>query len=492
MCGEPAQEKSLLGTRLKQGAYGKVPIHKHSKISQLLRIDEVFAGLRLLSRPGSGKLKTVDLTSSKEAAALGPVFLTDVAFCDEILGKVSRSFASVIRELPAGLSLDVLIFYLVLRGLDTVEDDMEAFKGREGEKVAMLRSFHQAPLLEAGWKMQGVGDGDEARLLEQFYRCGNVFRTLPSASQEVIADITKRMGAGMADFVAQDLRQGTKDVESYNLYCHYVAGLVGEGLSRLFYARAYESEEVQNVARTLANTMGLFLQQTNILRDYLEDYVDGRAFWPEEVWGKYTQKPELGELATEGARTRAVHCLNHLVTDALECVPECLRYMSLLRTPEVFRFCAIPQIMAIATLRELYNNPKVFTGVVKIRKGLAAKILFSCSTVDELHCWFHRFAGEIAKIAASNPERTGPVSQRTVQLCAEIQSLTERSAWRAYRSRVLATLLPVGAAGCVLLQSPHLFDRFLRSNASLALVSGAAICACAQLSDFPTCYNKSK
>ena len=50
---------------------------------------EVFAGLRLLSRPGSGKLKTVDLASSKEAAALGPVFLTDVAFCDEILGKVA-------------------------------------------------------------------------------------------------------------------------------------------------------------------------------------------------------------------------------------------------------------------------------------------------------------------------------------------------------------------------------------------------------------------
>ena len=46
--------------------------------------------------------------------------------------------------------------------------------------------------------------------------------------------------------------------------------------------------------------------------------------------------------------------------------------MSLLRTPEVFRFCAIPQIMAIATLRELYSNPKVFTGVVKIRKGRAS------------------------------------------------------------------------------------------------------------------------
>lgn len=33
----------------------------------------------------------------------------------------------------------------------------------------------------------------------------------------------------------------------------------------------------------LANSMGLFLQKTNIIRDYLEDYVDGRAFWPAEV-----------------------------------------------------------------------------------------------------------------------------------------------------------------------------------------------------------------
>jgi phytoene/squalene synthetase len=45
----------------------------------------------------------------------------NVAFCDDILGKVSRSFAAVIRQLPSGLCIDILIFYLVLRALDTVE-----------------------------------------------------------------------------------------------------------------------------------------------------------------------------------------------------------------------------------------------------------------------------------------------------------------------------------------------------------------------------------
>ena len=29
---------------------------------------------------------------------------------------------------------------------------------------------------------------------------------------------------------------------------------------------------------------GLFLQKTNIIRDYLEDYADGRAFWPQQAY----------------------------------------------------------------------------------------------------------------------------------------------------------------------------------------------------------------
>ena len=55
-------------------------------------------------------------------------------------------------------------------------------------------------------------------------------------------------------------------------YCHYVAGLVGIGLSQLFSASGLEGEEVGKDER-LANSMGLFLQKTNIIRDYLEDVV---------------------------------------------------------------------------------------------------------------------------------------------------------------------------------------------------------------------------
>jgi farnesyl-diphosphate farnesyltransferase len=86
-------------------------------------------------------------------------------FCDYILGKVSRSFSAVIRQLPAGLCEEILVFYLTLRALDTVEDDMEVYIGRQPEKLEMLRTFYKQ-VLEQGLEIKGVGQGDERTLLE--------------------------------------------------------------------------------------------------------------------------------------------------------------------------------------------------------------------------------------------------------------------------------------------------------------------------------------
>ena len=42
----------------------------------------------------------------------------------------------------------------------------------------------------------------------------------------------------------------------------------------------------------ISNSMGLFLQKTNITRDYLEDITaaNSRMFYPKEIWGKYAPK----------------------------------------------------------------------------------------------------------------------------------------------------------------------------------------------------------
>jgi hypothetical protein len=152
------------------------------------------------------------------------------------------------------------------------------------------------------------------------------------------------------------------------------------------------------------------------------------------VWKGFTDKGELGELAQPQNRDRAVQCLNHLVTDALECVPGCLEYMCLLHTEEVFRFCAIPQVMAIATLAELYGNPKVFTGVVKIRKGLAARLILESTSPAGLHLWFHQMATDIlSKVSDSDP-----AAASTRRICGEILELTKENAGSGRRQELLA------------------------------------------------------
>ncbi len=57
---------------------------------------------------------------------------------------------------------------------------------------------------------------------------------------------------------------------------------MGIGLSRLFSASGLE-DQIVGEDTDLANSMGLFLQKTNIIRDYLEDNIEGREFWPKEV-----------------------------------------------------------------------------------------------------------------------------------------------------------------------------------------------------------------
>ena len=85
------------------------------------------------------------------------------------------------------------------------------------------------------------------------------------------------MAKGMAEFAEKDLCQGAVNAKECNRYCHFLAGLVGEGLSRLFASGKLEKESLSKELH-LSNQMGLFLQKTNVMRDYLEDHVDGRAF----------------------------------------------------------------------------------------------------------------------------------------------------------------------------------------------------------------------
>ncbi|OAE23620.1 hypothetical protein AXG93_4316s1550 [Marchantia polymorpha subsp. ruderalis] len=271
------------------------------------------------------------------------------AFCYKMLQNVSRSFAIVIHQLGPELRNAICVFYLVLRGLDTVEDDMAI---PIDTKVPILKAFHEH-IYDTSWHFI-CGEKDYKDLMTGFHHVSTAFLSLAKGYQEVISEMTQRMGNGMAKFIEVEV----ETIADYDEYCHYVAGIVGLGLTRLFYAAGLEDFALD----VLSNSMGLFLQVFKE-EDRSED---------------------------------ALRCLNDMITNALKHGPECLQYMSALRDPAIFRFCAIPQVMAIGTLALCYNNIHVFRGVVKIRRGLTAKIMEGTKTMSDVYAAFDDFSGILA------------------------------------------------------------------------------------------------
>lgn len=350
--------------------------------------------------------------------------------CYYFLNLTSRSFARVIRALDEPLRHVICIFYLVLRGLDTIEDDMTLPLER---KATLLTEFSQR-IYQRNWTCDEISLNEKDRpLLIEFDAIIAEFLKLDEGFQRVIADVTDRMAQGMLRYRQKNVRVIT--LPDYNLYTHYVAGLVGYGLTQLFIASGKEPKLAAldlKRANRLSNSMGLFLQKVNIIKDVYEDMEEGRWFWPKEVWGQYAMPLLSAQLEDAAQRTDSKHfdscdipkeaiklypatvdtdrdevyipdepslrkleacvpdaalklllqnplyakrCVHKLSLDALALLPDCLEYLCLLENESVRQFCAIPQLMALATFDHFFENQKLFSNRgLKIRKGTTAWI----------------------------------------------------------------------------------------------------------------------
>ncbi|KAK7257984.1 hypothetical protein RIF29_32349 [Crotalaria pallida] len=342
------------------------------------------------------------------------------AFSYTMLQKVSRSFALVIQQLGPDLRDAVCIFYLVLRALDTVEDDTSI---ATDVKVPILIDFYRH-IYDPDWHFP-CGTKEYKVLMDQFHHVSTAFLELGKTYQEAIEDITLRMGAGMAKFICKEV----ETIDDYDEYCHYVAGLVGLGLSKLFHSSGLEDLAPDS----LSNSMGLFLQKTNIIRDYLEDINEipkSRMFWPRQIWSKYVNK--LEDMKYEENSSQAVQCLNDMVTNALMHAEDSLKYLSALRDQAIFRFCAVPQVMAIGTLALCYNNIEVFRGVVKIRRGLTAKVIYRTKTMTDVYGAFFDFACMLeSKVDKNDPNATKTLSRLEAiqKTCRDSGLLSKRKSY---------------------------------------------------------------
>ncbi|KAF8318742.1 farnesyl-diphosphate farnesyltransferase [Clavulina sp. PMI_390] len=345
---------------------------------------------------------TRDITKPEEFATSG-YDRKAMKRCWEFLDMTSRSFSMVIKQLDGDLARVIALFYLALRGLDTVEDDMTI---PDEIKQPLLRSFHDK-LVTPGWNYGGNGPLEKDRqLLVEFEVVVEEMLRLNPMEREVIVDITKKMEVGMADFAHKAINAPDgayiDTQEDFDLYCHYVAGLVGEGLSRLFVATHKEADFLADEL-VLSNSMGLLLQKTNILRDIREDIDDARFFWPKSVYTKhgFTHPTQLREL---NRRKDAMWVLSAMTLDALRHCEDALDYLTLLKTQSVFNFCAIPAVMAIATLSHCFMNSEVFDKNVKIRKAQAVDIIMKSTNPRDVAYMFRDFTRELhAKAVPSDP-----------------------------------------------------------------------------------------
>jgi farnesyl-diphosphate farnesyltransferase len=214
--------------------------------------------------------------------------------------------------------------------------------------------------------------------MKNFNKVVKCYKRIQTKYQVIIKDITKKMAEGMVEFIE---KRELKTIEEYDLYCHYVAGLVGIGLSEIF---TKSGNELKNLSqyKELSNTMGIFLQKTNIIRDFKEDIDESRIWWPINIVKNYVNFPQ--DLLKEENQTKSLECLNDLIINALKHIPQCIEYLSMIYDPKHFRFCAIPQVVAIQTLATLFNNKNVFKQTEKMNKTILARIFMEVNNLESV------------------------------------------------------------------------------------------------------------
>jgi 15-cis-phytoene synthase len=100
--------------------------------------------------------------------------------------------------------------------------------------------------------------------------------------------VTQVRNAQLMEIIAgmeMDLNQTRyPDWEALRVYCHRVAGVVGEVSAQIF--GVADPATVQDT-REYANTLGLALQMTNIIRDVGDDARRGRVYLPEDAMARH-------------------------------------------------------------------------------------------------------------------------------------------------------------------------------------------------------------
>jgi farnesyl-diphosphate farnesyltransferase len=177
------------------------------------------------------------------------------------------------------------------------------------------------------------------------------------------------MADGMASFQEARSGCGLSNLIDLDRYCYYVAGVVGEMLTRLFCDYSPEIGRHREALMRLAVSFGQGLQMTNILKDIWEDRARGACWLPQDVFREHGV--ELAATAPHAYSDGFGGGLQDLVSVAHGHLRDALRYTLLIPKRErgIRRFCLWAIGMALLTLRKIARNPRFSRGAdVKISR----------------------------------------------------------------------------------------------------------------------------
>ncbi|WP_318200324.1 presqualene diphosphate synthase HpnD [Streptomyces sp. SCL15-4] len=193
--------------------------------------------------------------------------LAAYSYCEAVTGQQARNFAYGIRLLPAAKRRAMSALYAFSRRVDDIGD------GNLADEVKLTRLEDTRALL-ARIREDDVEEDDTDPVAVALSHAARAFPIPLGGLDELI------------DGVQMDVRGETYETwEDLKVYCRCVAGAIGR-LSLGVFGTEPGARGTERAAE-YADTLGLALQLTNILRDVREDALGGRTYLPADDLAKF-------------------------------------------------------------------------------------------------------------------------------------------------------------------------------------------------------------
>lgn len=289
----------------------------------------------------------------------------------ELLPKVSKTYAIAIPELPMDVRRDLTMAYYVVRELDIFHDDLtldpEKVRVLSEEFLTTLEYSTQENIARLVPKLEALEPEKRGyrKLLRKLPTFVRAFHELPEKVQSSILRWSKVMALGFGNKELMNIQS----MEDYYRRCHYDAGVVGSIITEDFWHRGYLSDKQkeklmpdpmsEKLGVNLSNDVGIALQFANDIDGIIEDMENDIYRMPHELLvAKGLSYETLANASRdEGSKRRAAAFLEDMVQHAKPLIKNCNTYIKELPyDPNGLRnFLGFSTLVSTAIVRNTFN-----------------------------------------------------------------------------------------------------------------------------------------